>query len=43
MLVVINNSDQLQRTTIETEYGKQTMELEPYDTMITHIGLTKSV
>ncbi|MEK5377287.1 1,3-beta-galactosyl-N-acetylhexosamine phosphorylase C-terminal domain-containing protein [Paenibacillus sp. FSL P2-0173] len=43
MLVVINNSDQLQRTTIDTEYGKQTMELEPYDTMITHIGLTKSV
>lgn len=43
MLVVINNSDQVQRTTIDTEYGKQAMELEPYDTMITHIGLTKSV
>ncbi|WP_311081536.1 1,3-beta-galactosyl-N-acetylhexosamine phosphorylase C-terminal domain-containing protein [Paenibacillus polymyxa] len=34
-LVVINDSDPLQRTTIDTEYGKQTMELEPYDTMIT--------
>jgi beta-D-galactosyl-(1->4)-L-rhamnose phosphorylase len=43
MLVVINNSDQLQRTTVDTEYGKQTMELDPYDTMITRIGLTKSV
>ncbi|WP_223830806.1 lacto-N-biose phosphorylase central domain-containing protein [Paenibacillus polymyxa] len=43
ILIVINNSDQLQKTTVETEYGKQTMELEPYDTMITHISLTKSV
>lgn len=38
ILVVINNSDQPQTTTVDTEYGKQTFELEPYDTMITNIG-----
>lgn len=38
MLVVINNSDQLQKTTIETEYGPQTVELEPFDTIIRTIG-----
>ncbi|WP_433923663.1 1,3-beta-galactosyl-N-acetylhexosamine phosphorylase C-terminal domain-containing protein [Paenibacillus taichungensis] len=43
MLVVINNSDQVQTTTIDTDYGKQTLELAPYDTVITKIGLTKSM
>ncbi|KAA2301287.1 D-galactosyl-beta-1-4-L-rhamnose phosphorylase, partial [Clostridioides difficile] len=43
ILVVINNSNQVQSTTINTEHGKQTVELEPYDTVITKIGLTKSV
>jgi beta-D-galactosyl-(1->4)-L-rhamnose phosphorylase len=43
ILVVINNSDQVQTATIDTEYGKQTVELDPYDTIITEIGLTKSV
>ena len=38
ILVVINNSDEVQRTTVDTEYGKQTMELEPYDTIIKTIG-----
>lgn len=43
ILVVINNSDQVQTTTIDTDYGKQTVELDPYDTRITHIGLIQSV
>lgn len=38
ILVVINNSDELQNTTIQTEYGQQTMTLDPYDTMIRTIG-----
>ncbi|WP_339800401.1 1,3-beta-galactosyl-N-acetylhexosamine phosphorylase [Paenibacillus sp. FSL R5-0744] len=38
ILVVINNSDQLQSTTIHTEYGQQTLELDPYDTIIRTIG-----
>lgn len=38
ILVVINNSDQLQKTTIHTEYGQQTLELDPYDTIIRTIG-----
>lgn len=37
MLVVINNSDEPQITTIDTEFGKQTVELEPYDTAILNI------
>lgn len=37
-LVVINNSDKKQSTSIDTEYGKQTLELEPFDTIITNIG-----
>jgi beta-D-galactosyl-(1->4)-L-rhamnose phosphorylase len=43
ILVVINNSDQVQKTTINTEFGKQTLELAPYDTVITKIGATNSV
>ncbi|MGG4478974.1 1,3-beta-galactosyl-N-acetylhexosamine phosphorylase [Paenibacillus illinoisensis] len=43
ILVVINNSDQVQTTTIDTEFGKQTLELAPYDTVITKIGATNSV
>ncbi|WP_053779289.1 1,3-beta-galactosyl-N-acetylhexosamine phosphorylase C-terminal domain-containing protein [Paenibacillus xylanivorans] len=43
ILVLINNSDQVQTTTIHTEYRKQTVEVDPYDTKITHIGLIKSV
>lgn len=43
ILVVINNSDQVQTTTIDTEYDKHTVELDPYDTVITNIGLIKSV
>ncbi|WKL05084.1 1,3-beta-galactosyl-N-acetylhexosamine phosphorylase C-terminal domain-containing protein [Paenibacillus amylolyticus] len=42
-MVVINNSDQVQTTTIDTEYDKHTVELDPYDTVITNIGLIKSV
>ncbi|OMD01140.1 1,3-beta-galactosyl-N-acetylhexosamine phosphorylase C-terminal domain-containing protein, partial [Paenibacillus odorifer] len=38
ILVVINNSDQLQKTTIDTEYGQQTLELDPFDTIIRTIG-----
>jgi len=38
ILVVINNSDQSQSTTIHTEYGQQTIEIDPYDTIITNIG-----
>lgn len=38
ILVVINNSDQLQKTTIHTEYGQHTLELDPFDTMIKMIG-----
>lgn len=38
ILVVINNSDKKQTTTVDTEYGKQTVELEPYDTGIVNIG-----
>jgi beta-D-galactosyl-(1->4)-L-rhamnose phosphorylase len=34
ILVIINNSDQLQKTTIHTEYGEQTLELDPFDTLI---------
>lgn len=33
-LVVINNSDQPQQTTIETDYGPQVVELEAFDTVI---------
>ena len=38
ILVVINNSDKIQTTTVDTEFGKQTLELEPYDTKIMNIG-----
>jgi hypothetical protein len=38
ILVVINNSAELQKTSVETEYGVQTLELAPYDTVITTIG-----
>lgn len=34
ILVVINNSDQPQTTSVDTEYGRQTLELEPFDTVI---------
>jgi len=37
-LVVINNSDQTQTTAVDTEFGKQTFELKPYDTSIINIG-----
>jgi beta-D-galactosyl-(1->4)-L-rhamnose phosphorylase len=38
ILVAINNSDQKQTTTIDTEFGKQSFELEPFDTIIRNIG-----
>ncbi|CAH1057857.1 D-galactosyl-beta-1-_4-L-rhamnose phosphorylase [Paenibacillus pseudetheri] len=38
ILVVINNSDQHQKTTIDTDYGQQTLGLDPYDTIIRTIG-----
>lgn len=38
ILIVINNSDQRQTTRIDTELGKQRVELEPYDTIIVNIG-----
>lgn len=38
ILVVINNSDQVQTTSIGTEYGVQTLELAPFDTVIRTIG-----
>jgi 1,3-beta-galactosyl-N-acetylhexosamine phosphorylase len=38
ILVIINNSDQLQKTTIHTEYGQHTLELDPFDTVIRTIG-----
>lgn len=37
-LVVINNSDQLQKTTIGTDYGPQVVELEAFDTVIRVMG-----
>ncbi|WP_429148907.1 1,3-beta-galactosyl-N-acetylhexosamine phosphorylase [Anaerotaenia torta] len=37
-LVVINNSEQAQRTSVDTEYGKQSVDLEPYDTVVIRIG-----
>ena len=37
-LVVINNSDQPQQTTIGTDYGPQVVELEAFDTVIRVIG-----
>lgn len=37
ILVVINNSDQIQQTTVDTEHGPQTVKLEPYDTLITRL------
>jgi beta-D-galactosyl-(1->4)-L-rhamnose phosphorylase len=37
MLVVINNSGEAQTTTVDTEYGKQRVELEPYDTVIVNL------
>lgn len=37
MLVVINNSGEAQTTTVDTEYGKQRVELEPYDTAIVNL------
>ncbi|WP_405107163.1 1,3-beta-galactosyl-N-acetylhexosamine phosphorylase [Paenibacillus sp. FSL K6-1217] len=37
-LVVINNSDQPQKTTIGTDYGPQSVELEAFDTVIRVIG-----
>ncbi|MNI82374.1 D-galactosyl-beta-1-_4-L-rhamnose phosphorylase [compost metagenome] len=37
-LVVINNSAAPQVTSVETEYGRQTVELAPFDTVITTIG-----
>jgi beta-D-galactosyl-(1->4)-L-rhamnose phosphorylase len=37
ILVVINNSDKPQTTAVETEFGKHTVELEPYDTAILNI------
>ncbi|MGQ8874181.1 1,3-beta-galactosyl-N-acetylhexosamine phosphorylase [Paenibacillus sp. TSA_86.1] len=42
-LVVINNSDQAQTTTIDTEHGMQTLHIAPFDTMITRIGAQASV
>ena len=38
ILVVINNSDQPQTTTIDTESGWQSVKLEPYDTIIVDLG-----
>jgi beta-D-galactosyl-(1->4)-L-rhamnose phosphorylase len=38
ILVVINNSDLKQTTTVDTEFGKQTVELEPYDTVILNLS-----
>jgi beta-D-galactosyl-(1->4)-L-rhamnose phosphorylase len=38
ILVVINNSDQLQKTMIDTEHGQQTVEVAAFDTVITTIG-----
>jgi beta-D-galactosyl-(1->4)-L-rhamnose phosphorylase len=38
ILVVINNSDKNQKTTVDTEFGKQIVELEPYDTVIVELG-----
>jgi beta-D-galactosyl-(1->4)-L-rhamnose phosphorylase len=38
ILVAINNSDEKQTTTIDTEFGKQSFELEPFDTIIRNIG-----
>ena len=43
MLVVINNSDQAQTTTIDTEFGMQTLDIAPFDTIITRIGAQASV
>jgi beta-D-galactosyl-(1->4)-L-rhamnose phosphorylase len=40
ILVAINNSDKAQTTTIDTEFGKQTFELEPYDTIIRNIKIS---
>jgi beta-D-galactosyl-(1->4)-L-rhamnose phosphorylase len=37
-LVVLNNSDHQQITSINTEYGKKTVTLDPYDNRIMHIG-----
>jgi beta-D-galactosyl-(1->4)-L-rhamnose phosphorylase len=37
-LVVINNSDQPQKTTVYMGLGKQTVELGPYDTIIINLG-----
>lgn len=34
ILVVINNSDKAQKTTIDTEFGKKTFEIEAFDTII---------
>nr|WP_261769620.1 1,3-beta-galactosyl-N-acetylhexosamine phosphorylase [Paenibacillus xylanexedens] len=42
-LVVINNSDQAQTTTIDTEQGMQRFDIAPFDTMITQIGAQASV
>jgi beta-D-galactosyl-(1->4)-L-rhamnose phosphorylase len=38
ILVVINNSDQLQKAAVDTEFGIQRVELEPFDTIILNIG-----
>lgn len=42
-LVVINNSDRAQTTTIDTEYGMQSLEIAPFDTIITQIGAQATV
>ncbi|MGF6356229.1 beta-D-galactosyl-(1-_4)-L-rhamnose phosphorylase [Paenibacillus sp. 4624] len=42
-LVVINNSDQAQTTTIDTEHGMQRLDIAPFDTIITRIGAQASV
>lgn len=36
-LIVINNTDSVQETTINTEYGTEKIKLEAFDTMIKEI------
>jgi beta-D-galactosyl-(1->4)-L-rhamnose phosphorylase len=38
ILVVINNSDEKQISVIDTEFGKQTIDLEAYDTIILNLA-----
>ena len=37
-MVILNNSDEKQTTTVNTEFGEKTISLEPYDTKILLIG-----